>query len=156
MLLNQPNNQSTPQNPVGRFMVAVGAVIEYPATGEILLVQRAPTEDFQGGEWEIPYGRINQFEDALVGLKREAKEEVGLTDLRIKEILTVWHIFRGPEIAENELIGITYHCQTATKSVKISAEHAGYRWVRPEEALALIKVEGIKRDIQAFIDSKSH
>lgn len=151
----QPNNASTSTNPVGRFMVAVGAVVEYKKTGDILIVQRLFDLDWHPGEWEIGYGRLDQFETPEEGLRREQAEEVGLTDLTIKSILSNWHIFRGPETAENELIGITYHCQTSNKKITLSDEHAAYRWVKPAEALELVKIDGIRRDIQQFIELKN-
>jgi 8-oxo-dGTP pyrophosphatase MutT (NUDIX family) len=85
------------------------------------------------------------------GLHREVYEESGITDLEVGEVLRVWHIFRGSEKAENELIGITFHCKTQQETVSISEEHAQYKWVTPEEALNLIEVEGIREDIQLFI-----
>lgn len=135
-------------------MVAVGAVIEHAKTGKILLVQRSRALDWQGGEWEIGYGRIDQFEDPIVGLKRETKEEVGITDLHVGQVLSVWHIYRGPQTAENDLIGITYHCTTTTDQVTISDEHEAYQWIDASQALELITIEGIRRDVQAFIDMK--
>jgi len=149
-MVNQPNNQSTVKNPVGRFMVAVGAVIELGDTGKILVIRRAGEQDWRGGEWEIIYGRIDQFEDTETGLRREVREETGLTDLKIHETLRVWHIFRGPELAGNELIGITYRCTTSQEAVHISPEHTEYKWLTPEEALPLLSTPGIKEDIQLF------
>ncbi len=154
LMINQPHNQSTATNPVGRFMVAVGAVIENTKTGRILIIQRASSQDWRGGEWEIDYGRIDQHEDPIDGLKREIKEEVGLTDLTIKEVMRVWHLYRGPVSAENDLIGITYYCTTETDDVKLSDEHIAYEWTTPEMALQRIKVDGIREDIQRFIQLK--
>jgi 8-oxo-dGTP pyrophosphatase MutT (NUDIX family) len=148
--MKDPNNKSTATNPVGRFMVAVGAIIELKNTGKILILKRNKNLDWHAGEWEIHYGRIAQFENLESSLKREAHEETGLTDLQIIKPLTAWHIFRGREKAENELIGITFHCRTKTEKVKISDEHAGYRWVKPEEALKLIKIEGIRHDVETY------
>jgi len=153
-MINQPHNQSTATNPVGRFMVAVGAVIENIDSGKILIIQRASTQDWRGGEWEIDYGRIDQFEDPIDGLKREIKEEVGITDLHLKEVIRVWHMYRGPVSAENDLIGITYYCQTQMQNVQLSEEHIAYQWVTPEEALEVIKTEGIREDITRFIKLK--
>lgn len=148
----QPNNQSTQENPVGRFMVASGAVIEQGNTGKILLIQRSSKLDWHPNEWEIMYGRIDQFEDTETGLKREVREETGIADLEIVDILTVWHIFRGSEeTAENELIGVTYHCRTNQLEPKLSDEHQSYRWVTPDEALNLVKVDGIRRDVKKFM-----
>lgn len=150
----QPNNTSTATNPVGRFMVAVGAVIEQAGTGKILVIQRSADQDWHPNEWEIGYGRIDQFEDPITGLKREVFEEIGLKDFEVGQLLSVWHIFRGPEKAENELVGMTFHCITKEEKIKLSSEHSTYKWVEPTEALSLIKVEGIRRDVTKFIELK--
>ena len=151
--MNQPNNKSTSENPVGRFMVAVGAVIELGETGKILVNRRNSNLDWQPNEWEIMYGRIDQFEGLENGLKREIKEETGIEDLEIISVLTVWHIFRGSEeSAENELIGITYRCRTQTETVKLSPEHSSYKWITPQEAIGLSSVSGIRRDIGKFME----
>lgn len=150
--MNKPkvNNKSTKTNPVGRFMVAVGAVIENPA-GEILLIRRSSKLDWHPGEWEIMYGRLAQHEEPQTGLAREVKEELGIVITPIKP-LTCWHIYRGhEEIAENELIGITFLAKTTQTEITLSNEHEEYRWVTPTEALQLIKVEGIHRDIKAYV-----
>ena len=151
----QPDNNSSTKNPVGRFMVATGAVIELKDSGKILIVQRAKDLDWQPNEWEITYGRIDQFENPEDGLKREISEEIGIQDIKVDDILTVWHIFRGgKKIVENDLIGITYWCKTDTEEVKLSSEHQDYKWVTPNEALEIISVEGIKRDVLKFIEKR--
>lgn len=147
----QPNNQSTPQNPVGRFMVAVGGVIELQKSGKILMIQRADDQDWRPGEWEIDYGRIDQFEDPVDGLRRELQEEVGITQIEVLQLLTVWHIYRGPKAAENDLIGITYACRVDNDAITLSHEHQGFRWVTPEEGLVLTQTEGIRRDLHHYI-----
>lgn len=151
-MTNEPDNISSKQNPVGRFMVAAGAVIEQIGTGKILIVQRNNDLDWKPSEWEICYGRIDQFEDVEAGLKREISEELGIHQLTVVSVLRVWHLFRGTQKAENELIGITFYCRTNSESVIISKEHSQYRWVTPQEALQLIAVDGIKEDIQKYID----
>lgn len=147
---DSPNNQSTATNPVGRFMVAAGAVIEHQQTGKILLVQRAATLDWHPNEWEVVYGRIDQHEDVETGLRRELREETGLVDLTVESLLTQWHIYRGPQAAENELIGLTFHATTRQSVINVSDEHQAYRWVTPEEALQLVTIPGILRDVRAF------
>lgn len=154
MMIAQPDNHSTSSNPVGRFMVAVGAIIEHAETGLILIEQRASNLDWHPNEWEIGYGRIDQFEDPEDGLKREMQEELGLTDLIIGQVFSVWHIYRGPKKAENDLIGMTFYCQTHTSQIQLSDEHQAYQWVTPEEAIELIKIVGIQRDVDRFIQLK--
>lgn len=53
--MQEPNNHSTKANPVGRFMVAVGAIIKLKGTEKILLIRRAKMQDWQPNEWEILY-----------------------------------------------------------------------------------------------------
>lgn len=148
------DNDNNELNPVGRFMVAVGAVIVNPK-GQILLIKRSQMLDWHPGEWEIMYGRIAQHEDAQMGLAREIKEELGIEVIAGKP-LTCWHIYRGnEETAHNELIGITFLATTERVDIKLSEEHEEYRWVTPQQALDLIKVDGIKRDINAYINLKA-
>ncbi len=152
--MSDPNNQSTLQNPVGRFMVAVGAVLENTLDETILIIKRAPTLDWRASHWEIGYGRIDQFESPEQGLARETFEELGVTYFSIRRVLTVWHLFRGSQKAENELVGITYYCTTNTKSIKLSDEHTDYAWVTPEEAVKKITEPGIIRDVTAYVAYK--
>lgn len=151
-MLTDPSNASTSKNPIGRFMVAAGAVIELDTSGKILLVRRSDKLDFHPSEWEICYGRIDQFEDIEMGLRREVFEELGIKDLKIIKVLRVWHMFRGSRKAENELIGITFCCSTKTSHIYLSDEHMAYQWFFPEEAMGMIANEGIKEDIARFIE----
>lgn len=144
------DNSNTTQNPVGRFMVAVGAVI-VNQEGKILLIRRSQKLDWHPGEWEIMYGRIAQHEDPQAGLAREINEELGITVVAGKP-LTCWHIYRGHEqTVENDLIGITFIATTSETQITLSDEHEEYRWVTPVEAIDLIQVKGIERDIKAYI-----
>jgi 8-oxo-dGTP pyrophosphatase MutT (NUDIX family) len=123
--------------------------------GKYLLARRNPKKYPEvGPKWDIIGGRINPGSALIENLKREIKEEVGITDLMIKEVMRVWHLYRGPVSAENDLVGITYYCTTDTETVKLSAEHVAYEWTTPEMALQRIKVEGIREDIQRFIQLK--
>jgi 8-oxo-dGTP diphosphatase len=131
-------------------MVAVGALITDQKTGKILLTQRHPNLDWHPGEWEITYGRIDQHEDPVEGLRREVKEEIGLTEITVGQVLRAWHLYRGPQKAENDLIGITYLVSTSQTEIKISSEHAQFCWVTVAEALELVKIDGIKADLLAY------
>jgi 8-oxo-dGTP diphosphatase len=154
-MVQQPNNQSTEKNPVGRFMVAVGAIIELGKTGKILLIRRTEDQDWQPGEWEIPYGRIDQFEEPTEGLRRELKEETGLGKINIHQVTNIWRIFRGPKKADNALIGITFRCSTTQETTILSHEHSEYRWVTPTQALELIKVSGIRSDVERYVNRET-
>ena len=133
----------------GRFMVAVGAVIQHVPTNTLLLIQRSKQLDFRPGHWEIIYGRLQQFEDPETGLAREVQEETQLS-ISIVKPLRVFHFFRGDRSAETEIVGVTYWVTTDTQEITISDEHEGYKWVSPDEALQIVDEPGIALDIQAF------
>lgn len=153
--MSVPKNISTPENPVGRFMVAIGAVIEHEETGLILLVKRSEDLNYAPGDWEIHYGRIDQHECPKDGLKREIKEETELEDIKVIRLLHAKHIYRGEKSTHNDMIVLTYHCCTKTREVVLSSEHSAYEWVSAEEAVARVPVEDVKDDIQAYIDSRN-
>lgn len=65
---------------------AVGAIIEKKINGEkFILVQERQKEDGgkENGMLEIPAGKIREYENIFEALRREVKEETGLTITRI-------------------------------------------------------------------------
>jgi 8-oxo-dGTP diphosphatase len=134
----------------GRFMVAVGAVIEHVPTGRILMMQRAATADFMPGMWEDLTGRMKQFEEPEDALRREIREETGL-EIEVVKPIKIFHLYRGERTAQNELVGIVYWCTAESDRVTLSHEHDAYRWVLPREALEMVDDPGIRDDIEAFI-----
>lgn len=140
-------------NQIGRFLVAVGAIIENTKTGKILLLKRSEEKDFSAGIWEYTTGRLNQFESPREGLNREIMEEAGIEVEVIKPIST-FHIFRGEKTAENELIGIMHWCKTDSEEIKLSEEHSEYMWVTAKKALEIIKKPSMQEDIKSFMREK--
>ncbi len=139
---------------IGRFMVAIGAMIEDPSTGNVLLLKRTSDEDyFSGGIWEYITGRIDQFEDPIDGLRREIKEEAGI-DVEVVKLLSIYHIFRGEKIADNELVGIVFWCKAKSTVVTLSKEHTDHKWVTAQEALEVFDNPGMKSTVQSFMKER--
>ncbi|MDQ5854654.1 MAG: NUDIX domain-containing protein [Chloroflexota bacterium] len=138
----------------GRFLVAVGAMIEHAETGRILLLKRSEDRAFLPGVWEDIGGRIKQFEEPEHALRREVQEESGL-DIQIVKPVNVFHLFHGERSAGNEMIIITYWCRSHSDRVVLSHEHSEYRWLLPTEALRLVEHEGVRSDIEAWMMERS-
>lgn len=69
------------KDPLGhlKIILAVGAFIVKDHQSKILIVRKSPYEKIDGGLWTIPGGKVNPKEPIISALKREVKEEVGLT-----------------------------------------------------------------------------
>jgi 8-oxo-dGTP pyrophosphatase MutT (NUDIX family) len=123
---------------IGRFYGGIAALIRSPADGKYLLLKRSPAKDFGAGAWECVTGRVDQgegFEDAL---HREVREELGV-EVDVEYLIGTTHFHRGEARPENELIGVIYCCSLASpESIRISAEHATYRWVTAGQAVDML------------------
>ncbi len=126
---------------LGRFLGGVGALIWDPDSHRYLLLRRSQEKDFAPGAWECITGRVDQgegFEDAV---RREVREEAGI-EVALDFIIGTTHFHRGSASAENELIGVVYHCSRVdARPIVTSLEHDAARWVTTSEALALLDGE---------------
>ena len=123
---------------IGTFSAGIGALIMDEAAGTYLLLKRSPEKDYAAGAWECVTGRVDQgegFEDAL---HREVREEL---DIEVQPLFIVGttHFYRGPERAENELVGVVYCCTSPDpEKMRLSHEHTEYRWATLNEARDLL------------------
>ena len=92
--------------------------------GKILIVRRA-SDDYLGGDYELPGGGVDEGESLDVSIKRELKEE---TDLTLSEVLGMFPGFdyatpKKPHVRQfNFLV-------RADGAVKLSGEHDDAKWV---------------------------
>lgn len=92
----------------------------------VLILQRATD-----GAWELPGGRLDRGEDAVAGLRREIREETGLTPTVVAPVHTAsWINDEG-----TGRFGVYYYCRGSRQSVSLSGEHDAAAW-RPSKAVA--------------------
>lgn len=104
-----------------------------------LLLKRNP-EKYQGmATWDIVGGRIDPGSGLLENLKREVKEETGLTNLREIKLIAAQDIL----LADKHIVRLTY-TGNAEGELVLSQEHTEGKWFNTEELIS------IKGDIDPY------
>src|SRR3989344_3491519 len=102
--------------------------------------------------WDFPKGHIEKEETETETVKREVREETGLGDINIiygfKERIKYYFTAKEKTIFKTVVF---YLAETKTKSVKISKEHIGFKWLPYNEALKQLTFQKPK-DILRKVD----
>lgn len=131
---------------------SIGAVIKYRDSIEdgeaslfLLLKNRR-------GFWGFPQGHKEKGESEIQTLIREVREETGIQLLEIHSYIGKinYSYFRGDGMKSEKEVTF-YFATTPIREIRISEEHAGFRWVTLADALNMLDHAKLK-----FILSKGH
>lgn len=110
-------------------IVAAGIVVN---NNKVLIIQRAADDTFPN-MWEVPSGKREELERTVDAVKREVKEETGLT-VEICEPIGVFEFSVEKENEIRDCVQICFLCKPIGKTeVVISTEHQNYIWVSKDE-----------------------
>ncbi len=135
---------------------SAGAVIfrETQKEREYLLLQH-PDEDNKRvhkprrGHWDFAKGHIDKGEKTEDAVRREVKEETGISRLKFlegfKETIRYFVNYDG---ARRLKFVAFFLVRTSEKNVKISWEHQGYAWLPYEKARAQLTYENARRVLE--------
>ena len=100
--------------------------------GKVLILREAP--GYRGGtnigKYDFPGGKINPGEHYEDGLKREVREESGLSiDIGRPFFTAEWR----PKLPGEELqiIGIFFECSTDAEEVVLEPSYDDFQWIDP-------------------------
>lgn len=100
---------------------------------------------YESGHWDFVKGHVEKKEKVQGTVKREAKEEAGITDLQFipgfKEEINYFYR-KDKELISKEVIFLL--AETKQKEIKISHEHIGYKWLDYENALKQLTFDTAK------------
>tara|TARA_R100000152_G_C6724419_1_gene149892 strand:+ start:244 stop:681 length:438 start_codon:yes stop_codon:yes gene_type:complete len=98
----------------------VAKVIIFNEEDKILILKRAAHMNWMPGKWDLPGGHLKKEETAKQAIKREVKEETGLT---IKKIIELGNI--------NQITIFKANAGNKNKELSLDDENADYKWISP-------------------------
>jgi 8-oxo-dGTP diphosphatase len=90
-----------------RSLLVAAAVIFDPAEQKVLVARRR-ADDFLGGFWELPGGKVEAFEDPRIALRRELQEELDADVEVLRPVETIYS-----EYERFAVIILCYLCRLA-------------------------------------------
>ncbi len=114
---------------------------------------------YPAGHWDFPKGNIEKGESDLETVRREVKEETGISDITIfegfKKIIE-YNYRRNSSVVHKR---VTYYlAESAITDVKISFEHLGYEWLNYNDSMKKLTFKNAKTVLEAaneFLKQKS-
>jgi bis(5'-nucleosidyl)-tetraphosphatase len=123
---------------------SIGAVIKYQSPYSSSSSFREDSSEFlllknRRGFWGFPQGHKKKGESEIQTLVREVLEETGIKALEIQSYIgkIQYSYFKGDGMKSDKEVRF-YFATTPTHEVKISDEHADFRWVTLFDALNLL------------------
>lgn len=107
----------------GVQQLVVGAIVQN--AGKVLLLQR-PEDDFMGGIFELPSGKVEQGEAVDSALIREVKEETGLDVAVVRHYLGSFDYTSGSGKKSRQF---NFAVEVAAPAPVELQEHDSYNWV---------------------------
>ncbi|KKS26203.1 MAG: hypothetical protein UV36_C0004G0020 [Parcubacteria group bacterium GW2011_GWC2_42_6] len=107
--------------------IKVNAIIKN--NGKILVAKRCSRD---GGFWQTITGTVENNENIIDTLKREIKEEAGISKIKIDKTPVHYFIWQK---GKDDVVEIVYLVSTKEANVKLSQEHDAYLWLEPKAAI---------------------
>jgi 8-oxo-dGTP diphosphatase len=108
-----------------RQRIDVVAGILRKADGRVLISERVGDAPF-AGLWEFPGGKVRVGESALVALRRELEEEIGVVVEQGEHFLSVHHDYADRSVA------IEFYIVEKWRNIPVGCDGQGLRWCFPQ------------------------
>ncbi len=104
------------------------------------------------GHWDFPKGNIEPGESEVETVRREIREETGISRLRLhagfRETVKYWYRWRGKGIFK---IVLYYLAETRQRKIVLSYEHQGAEWLDAGSALKRLTFANSRRVLQKAV-----
>eukprot|EP00439_Symbiodinium_sp_Y106_P088049 s1_g585.t1 len=130
---------------------AIAVKVQIWREGRLLIIKRSEDDDYYAGFWDVPGGGLHKGETIDEGLRREAREESGLTLSKVRP-LTTWSHGEGDMFE----LGLSFLATADTDTVVLSDEHTEYRWLAPDEVSDVKFPPNLAKEINWVISKGWH
>lgn len=108
--------------------IIVKSIIFNRDIGRVLLIQRSGNDSIGANTWENAGGNVEYGETPEEAIKREIREETGITEIIIERVAYVTLVN-----TEEPYLIIAYLCEAKTEAVTLSNEHQAFIWADKDE-----------------------
>lgn len=102
---------------------------------------------YGAGHWDFAKGHIEGSESEEETLRREAKEETGLADLKLlpgfRERISYFYKKEG-RTTPKDAVFLLAETAAAEEDIRLSFEHSEYEWLGFDEAIEKVTYDGSK------------
>jgi len=119
-------NAFVPKSNPKKIRISVRGVLE--DNGKFLLLKRSAKDKHNAGVWEFPGGKLEKGQTLIKSLKREIKEEAGVSVSIINTPIVLFEIIKAGRYDGFSYMQIVYPAKKKGGKIKISNEHDAYGW----------------------------
>jgi len=122
--------------------------------GKVLIIRESPkySDGSNASRYDFPGGRLTPGEHFIDALKREVKEETGLT-IQIKRPISVdeWRpVVRGEQW---QIVVTFFECATEDSVVTLSNDHDHFEWINPREYENYPIIDNLKKVFRDYLET---
>jgi len=122
--------------------------------GKVLIIRESTNyKSPNQGKYDTPGGKIKPDETFAQALRREVKEEVGLS-IRLGRAFGISEWFPVIGGIKYHIVGTFIECFTDSTNVKLSKDHDDYKWIVPDDYKKYNIIETNLSGFKDYLNSK--
>ena len=123
---------------------------------EILILHRNEERHYNPGKWELPGGKLEDWNDLERAVEKEALEETGLyVKITSPDIFAEGKLVRDNIYSGLLYLELAFETNLVGGKIQISSDHSEYQWAKPEDALDFDLSPESRKAIATYLGRKT-